>query len=212
MAKRGLSSYIILLLFPSIVVVLSSFDIFDHCYLFLPSNDPLVINVVRAIYTGVCWFSLQIVVMIYSLDSFVYVIFLIWIFPFVFSVIYRWAVSKWTVSKVNKILFILIPVALLIGTWISRGSVPFLVLVALTMAAPFWSFLLSLRAAIWLFKNYETKLTPPRGLGLTAWIAAYIAALRFDFLKMYELYAALPPTPPPIVTSPLPAVDIRIVG
>ena len=71
------------------------------------------------------------------------------------------------------------------------------ILVALTMAAPFWSLLLAVQASIWLIKNFETKVTLPRGLGLTAWAAAYIAAWRFDILKMYELYAALPPTPPP---------------
>jgi len=197
-----LSSYIILLLFPEASLMffpLLAYSIICYLLLLLVPTRFSGSFVVRAgIYTGVLLaLHYSIVVLIYSLDSFVYVIFLIWIFPFVFSVIYRWAVSKWTLSKVNKILFILIPVALLIGTWISRGSVPFLVLVALTMAAPFWSFLLSLRAAIWLFKNYETKLTLPGGLGLTAWIAAYITALRFDILKMYELYAALPPTPPP---------------
>jgi hypothetical protein len=30
-----------------------------------------------------------------------------------------------------------------------------------------------------------------------AWLAAYAVAWRYDILKMYELYAALPPQPPP---------------
>jgi hypothetical protein len=64
------------------------------------------------------------------------------------------------------------------------------------MGAPFWSFLLAVQAAVWLYKNHETLLTFPRGVGFGAWILAYIAALRFDILKMHELYAALPPTPP----------------
>jgi hypothetical protein len=63
-------------------------------------------------------------------------------------------------------------------------------------AAPFWSFLISGQTALWLLKKYEAKLTIFRGLGILAWLAAYIGALRFDILKMYELYAALPPQPP----------------
>jgi hypothetical protein len=46
-------------------------------------------------------------------------------------------------------------------------------------------------------KKYDTKLSIPIGFGITAWFAAYIAAWRFAILKMYELYAALPPQPPP---------------
>jgi len=65
------------------------------------------------------------------------------------------------------------------------------------MAAPFWSFLIGLRAAVWLLKNSEMKLRLPQGLGMAAWLAAYAAAWRFDILKMYESYAALPSTPPP---------------
>ena len=65
------------------------------------------------------------------------------------------------------------------------------------MAAPFWSFLLALRAGVWLYKNHETKLTLYRGLGLVAWLGTYAVAWRYDILKMFELYAALPPQPPP---------------
>jgi hypothetical protein len=65
------------------------------------------------------------------------------------------------------------------------------------MAAPFWCFLLAVRASIWLIKTCETRITSPRGLGLAAWASAYLVAWRYDLLKMYELYAALPPEPPP---------------
>jgi hypothetical protein len=34
-------------------------------------------------------------------------------------------------------------------------------------------------------------------VGLTAWLGAHVIAWRYDILKMYELYAQLPPTPPP---------------
>ncbi|HEX5837153.1 MAG TPA: DUF6688 family protein, partial [Anaerolineales bacterium] len=74
---------------------------------------------------------------------------------------------------------------------------PFVVLIGLTMAAPFWSFLLALRASIWLIKNHETRFNLTHRLGLTAWLATYVIAWRYNILKMYELYAALPPTPPP---------------
>jgi hypothetical protein len=93
-------------------------------------------------------------------------------------------------------LFILVPVSLFIAAIFTRGDVPLILLMILMIGAPFWSLLISLRAANWLFKNYETRLTLPRGFGLTAWLAAYAAAWRFDILKMYELYAALPTEPP----------------
>jgi len=65
------------------------------------------------------------------------------------------------------------------------------------MASPFWSFLIALRAVIWLFKNHETQFTSPYGIGVAAWLAGYAFAWRYDILKMYELYAALPTQPPP---------------
>jgi len=197
-----LSSYIILLLFPQASVLffpLLAYSII--CYLLLlcvPTRFSLSFVVRAGIYTGVLLaLHYSIVVLIYALNSYIYALAPIWIFPFVYSLIYRWAVSKWTAVKVNKVLFLLISGALLIATLMTRSGVLVLVLIALTMAAPFWSFLLALRATIWLYKNYETKLTLSRGLGLAVWVSAYIAAWRFDILKMYELYAALPPQPPP---------------
>lgn len=72
----------------------------------------------------------------------------------------------------------------------------FTALVFLVIVAPFWSFLLSAQAAIWLVKNLKSKFTLFRGFGMGLWLAAYVGALRFNILKMYELYAALPPQPP----------------
>jgi len=200
-----LSSYIILLLFPQASILffpLLAYSII--CYLFLlylPDRFSQSFIVRAGIYTGVL-LALQysIVVLLYTLyepDTFIYLLIPVWIFPFVYSLSYRWAISKWTAVKVNKVLPILILAVLVIVTLLTRGGTPFLALIVLTVAAPFWSFLLALRAALWLYKNYETKFTFPRGLGLTAWFAAYVAAWRFDILKMYELYAALPPQPPP---------------
>ena len=198
----SLSSYIILLLFPEASLLffpLLAYSVI--CYLlllFAPSRFSTSFVVRTGIYTGVL-LALQysIVVLIYSLDADIYVLAPLWIFPLIYLPIYRWVVSKWTVAKVNKILFILITVALLIGAILTRGGILSLVFVILTMAAPFWSFLIALRAGVWLYRNYEARFTLPRGLGLTAWLAAYAVAWRYDILKMYELYAALPPQPPP---------------
>ena len=197
-----LQDYLILLLFPEASLLffpLLAYSIICYLLLLLMPVRFSGSFIVRAgIYTGVLLaLHYSIVVMIYSLDSSVFWVVLIWIFPFIFSMLYRLAVAKWTTIKVNNLLLILVPSTLLIAALITRGTAPFLVLIALTLAAPFWSFLLSLRAAIWLFRNHETKFTLPRGLGLTAWMGAYLVAWRFDILKMYELYAALPPTPPP---------------
>jgi len=197
-----IGSYIILLLFPQASVwffPLLAYSII--CYLVLlsaPTRFPQSFIARFGIYTGVLLaLHYSIVVLIYALDSYVYLLILVWIFPVVSVPLYRWAVSKWTADKVNIVLFLLTIGILLIGILISRSSLPILGLVILTMAAPFWSFLLALRASLWLYKNYETTLTLARGFGLTAWFAVYAAAWRFDILKMYELYAALPPQPPP---------------
>ena len=197
-----IGSYIILLLFPQASVwffPLLAYSII--CYLVLlsaPTRFPQSFIVRFGIYTGVLLaLHYSIVALIYALDSYVYLLILVWIFPLVCVPLYRWAVSKWTADKVNIVLFLLTVGILLIGILISRSSLPILGLVILTMAAPFWSFLLALRAAIWLYKNYETRLTLARGFGLTTWLAVYAAAWRFDILKMYELYAALPSQPPP---------------
>jgi hypothetical protein len=197
-----LSSYITLLLFPEASVFflpLLAYSII--CYLLLlfqPIRFAQSFVVRAGVYTGVL-LALQysIVILMYALDSFAYLILLTWILPFVCLFLYRRAVARWSAPRVHKVLFILIAGVLLIGAVVTRAGVPFFVLIGLTMAAPFWSFLLAVRASIWLIKNYETKITLPRGLGLTAWAGAYVAAWRYDLLKMYELYAALPPEPPP---------------
>ena len=123
----------------------------------------------------------------------------LWILPVFVPKIYRFVVGKLGSKTVNTALLILVTAIFLISAVLMRSPLSPLifVLVALTIAAPFWSFLLALQASIWLFKNHERKLTGPRGLGIAAWLAGYIAAWRFDILKMYELYAALPPEPPP---------------
>jgi len=70
------------------------------------------------------------------------------------------------------------------------------VFLGIVASGPFWSFLIAIRASAWLLEYHETNLTLPRGLGIVAWLAAYLAAWRYDILKMHELYAQLPPVPP----------------
>ena len=197
-----LGSYIILLLFPEASLLF--FPLLTYsviCYLLLlfrPTRFAQAFVVRAGIYTGVLLaLHYSIVELVYAFDSNTYIVALIWIAPLVISPLYRWAVSKWTVVTVNNVLIPLIFGVSVIGTLVTRGFIPAILLVVVTMAAPFWSFLIALRAAIWLYKNYETKLTLLRGLGLTAWLGGYAAAWRYDILKMYELYAALPPQPPP---------------
>ncbi len=197
-----LSSYIILLLFPQASILffpLLAYSIV--CYLLIllvPARFSQVFVVRAGIYTGIL-LALQysIILFTFSLGVYSYAIFLIWFVPFIFPLIYRWAVSKWTAVRVNKVMFVLVLASLIIVTLITRGGTLFLVMIGLTIVAPFWSFLLALQAGTWLYKNYESKLTLYRGLGLVAWLVTYAIAWRYDILKMYELYAALPPQPPP---------------
>ncbi len=169
------------------------------CYLFLliaPARFSQIFLIRFGIYTGTL-LALQysILAVPVLLNTGIGAVFLVvWIFPVVVPVIHRWAVGRWAAATINNILFVLVAVVLVGGIWIGGGI--FFVLAALTMGAPFWSFLIALRVTLWLFKNYETRLTLPRGLELTAWLAAYAFAWRFDILKVYELYAALPTQPP----------------
>lgn len=196
-----LGSYIILLLLPKAswwFLPLLAYSILCYLLLLLASTRYSQVFVVPVgIYTGVLLaLHYSILTLIYALDEKAYVIALVWILPILFSLAYRWATSKWTVAKVNKVLFLFLAGALLVASLISRGSLLVLVLIGLTMAAPFWSFLIALQAAAWLYKTHETGLTLQRGLGVTAWLAVYAAAWRYDILKMYELYAQLPQQPP----------------
>lgn len=197
-----LPDYIILLLFPAaslLFLPLLTYSIVSYILLLLdPARFARAFPVRLGIYTGVL-LALQysLLVLAYSLDSVIYLMLLVWILPFVYALVYRKAAAKWTALRVNRFIVSAVVGGLILAGLITRGSAPLMVLIGLTMAAPFWSFLLALRASTWLIKNYETRLNLTHGLGLAAWLAAYVAAWRYDILKMYELYAALPPTPPP---------------
>jgi hypothetical protein len=101
---------------------------------------------------------------------------------------YQWdRLFKWNWVVAISILMVLI--ALLLWRFV-------FVIVIFGIASPFWSFLISLQASRWLWKHHESKLTLPRGLGIFAWLSAYAFALRFNILKMFELYNSLPTNPP----------------
>jgi len=197
-----LSAYIVLFLLPEaslMFFLLLAYSIV--CYLLLlssPVRFSKSFEVRCGIYTGIL-LALQysILILLYSLGSLMYVLLLVWTLPVVFLLLYRWIITRWTARKVYVVLLIFIlPVALII-VWLARlYDLLFVVIAGVLMSGPFWSFLLAVRASIWLIKNYETRISLPRGLQLTTWLAAYIVAWRLDILRMYDLYAALPPAPP----------------
>ncbi len=170
------------------------------CYLFLlvsPAREAQLFLIRFGVYAGTL-LALQYSILSIPvlLDTGLGAVFLVvWIVPLVVPVIHRWASARWTAAALNNILFVLIAIVLVGGIWTGGGI--FFVLAALTMAAPFWCFLIALRATFWLLKNYETRFTLPRALGLATWFTTYAVAWRFDILKMYELYAVLPKEPPP---------------
>ncbi|NWF64298.1 MAG: hypothetical protein HXY38_08330 [Chloroflexi bacterium] len=91
--------------------------------------------------------------------------------------------------RLAMIIIIMIIIALLLWGF-------FFVLAIFGIASPFWSFLIALQASRWLLKHYETKFSFAQGLGIFTWFSAYVFTLRFNILKMFELYAALPTEPP----------------
>ncbi len=127
-----------------------------------------------------------------------FLLILAWISPLLFSRFYPWVAVKWNLRLTGMILAGLVIILALISMITSRNvfSPFFTALILLVFVAPFWSFLISLRAAVWLIKNHESKITLLRGMSFGIWLTAYVGAMRFNILKMYELYAALPPQPP----------------
>jgi hypothetical protein len=203
------SDYLILLLFPEaslLFFLLLAYSIVCYCLLLIDSVRYSQLFFFRlGIYTGVL-FAVQYTVLSglfffsYSTNSLSGLYLLgLWVLPILLPRIYRLLIKKWDAKAVNTVLWIFaIAVFLVSGLVGPSPLLPFvLILAGMTLASPFWCFLILLRAAIWLFKHHESAFTVPRGLGSAAWIAGYVAAWRFDILRMYELYAALPPQPPP---------------
>lgn len=124
---------------------------------------------------------------------------LLWFFPLYFPKIYRLGIVKKVFSFIRPwmLAVVLIAYAVIVAAVGGPAFTPlFLVFVGVIASGPFWSFLIALQASIWLLKYHESTFTLPRGLGIAAWLAVYLAAWRYDILKMHELYAQLPPFPP----------------
>jgi hypothetical protein len=200
-----LDAYLVLLLQPQaslFFLALLAYSIICYILLLINADRFSAFFVVRlGIYTSVL-LALQYTILlgVYLLDEKTsLLLLLIWFFPLYFPKIHPWAVNKWGREKTRSGVFIFLAIAFVISAIISRQlfAPVAIIWVGLVTAAPFWSFLIAIQAAIWLFKNHELKLTPMRGLGITAWLAMFAAAWRYNILKMYELYAKLPPEPPP---------------
>lgn len=201
-----LNSYIILLLFPKASLLFFPLLLYSVvCYIFLlsaPDRYSFQFAVRLGIYLGVL-LALQYTILsgffLLNNGSFSLIFIFIWGLPIVVSKVYPWSVAKWGARKVIASLLILVFVTfvLLIAKTFTLWAPPLMLLTGLTVAAPFWSFLIFLRAAVWLLKDHETRLNFSRGVGIAVWFTVYVAAWRYDILKMYELYAALPAQPPP---------------
>jgi len=199
-----LQDYLALLLQPEaslFFLILLTYSVI--CYLLLliiPDRSSSVFATRLGIYAGVL-LALQysVVMFLYLSDNkYSFTVFLLWLFPLYYTRIDQWTVRKWGRQRARLGLMVLILLASVIVAVINREQFYplFLALVGLVIAAPFWSFLIAGQAALWLIRNYETPFSMPRGLGVTAWLAAYGIAWRYDILKMFELYSRLPTEPP----------------
>jgi len=126
-------------------------------------------------------------------------ILLVWFFPLYFPRLYRLGIAQWIKRFIRPWMIAVMLIAyIVIAYFIQEQAIlpVFLALLGIIASAPFWSLLIAIQASVWLFKYHEANFNLPRGLGVTAWVAAYIAAWRYDILKMYEMYAELPLVPP----------------
>lgn len=113
--------------------------------------------------------------------------------PLILPKLYSWLRPQWDkLFKWNR--FVAIAIPLIVIALMLWGF--FFVLAIFGIASPFWSFLVALQTSRWLLKYYETKFSFAQGFGIFAWLSAYAFALRFNILKMFELYNALPTEPP----------------
>lgn len=172
------------------------------CFLLLMENQEQYAGnffIRLGIYTGAflaLQYSLLIIVYIYRASWFpMLLLILLYASPWILGKVHLWLSRKLSALLIRNLAIGIVLVILLTTIVLTRDPI-FGVLLFCGFAAPFWSFLISGQTALWLFKNYESKVTISRTFGIATWIVAYIGALRFDILKMYELYAALPPTPP----------------
>jgi hypothetical protein len=160
-------------------------------------SHSLIIRI--GIYTGVILaLQFSLVMLLYSTENFIFVLLPMWVLPFAILWVHRWGKGKWALWKINiAITVVLVGIPIILSMYESDITMfPFMVLIGLLSGAPFWSFLIALRSAIWLFKNHETKLTLSHGVGITAWSIAYTIGWRYDILKVFEMYSSLPTQPP----------------
>ncbi len=198
-------AYVALLMLPEASVFFLILIVYSIlCYLLLLGNAEHFAKffaVRLGVYTGV-FLALQ-----YTILLGVYLfsgvqslaILLVWFLPLYLPKLYRLNIVKRVLSHIRlwMIAIILIVYAVIASFIREDALIPaFLVFLGIVASGPFWSFLIAIQASAWLLEHHETNLTLPRGLGITAWIAYYAAAWRYDILKMYELYAQLPPVPP----------------
>jgi hypothetical protein len=169
------------------------------CYLLLLWNseqfaDSIIIRL--GIYGGTLLalqYSILSFITTFSPSPVVLAVLLAYFAPLILPKLYSWLRPQ--LDKLFKryrlamIIIILIIIALMLWGF-------FFVLAIFGIASPFWSFLVALQASRWLLKHYETKFSFTKGLGVLTWLSAYAFALRFNILKMFELYNALPTEPP----------------
>jgi hypothetical protein len=170
------------------------------CYLLLlaaPERSADWFPVRLGIYGGtILAFQYSIILFVYLFDNrYIYAIFLLWLLPLYVPRLYRWAVRRWNTGLVVALLAILAVAGLVIGLSIAREFI-FILVLGLVIAGPFWSLLIAIQAFLWLVQRGDSGTLLPRGLGVGAWLAGYVAAWRYDILKMYEMYAELPLVPP----------------
>jgi len=170
------------------------------CYiLFLVDENHYGANFLTrlGIYTGV-FLALQYTILAFlafNTNIFSALVFILaCISPFLLKGIYLWFIRRWSPMLFRNIVLGIGGVAFIVAGIVMRNilSPIFLLFVLVGATSPFWSFLISGQAALWLFQHHEGKYTLLHGLGGIAWVAAYIYAMRFNILRMYELYNALP--------------------
>ena len=199
-------AYVPLLMLPEAAVfflILIAYSIVCYLLLLFYSDRFAKLFFVRlGIYTGVL-LALQYTILLgaYLFASWSSLaILLVWFLPLYLPKLYRVEIVKTVLSFIRPwmIAVLLIAYAVIVAFIRNQAFTPlFLVFLGLIASGPFWSFLIAMQASIWLLKYHEATFTLPRGLGIAAWLASFIVAWRYDILKMYELYAQLPPVPPP---------------
>lgn len=195
-AALFLSAEASLLFFPLILYSIG-------CFLLLMENQEQYAGkffIRLGIYSGMflaLQYSLLVFLYVYdtSESSSILLLILVYVSPLILKKAHQWLSRKLSAVLVRN-LAVGIAILIVSITILFTREPLFVLLIFLGFGVPFWSFLISGQTALWLFRNYETKVNLFRSLGFGAWIVAYVGALRFDTLKMYELYAALPTEPP----------------